>query len=227
MQFDKILRPSVLNALCAMGYAGPPDEQTAEQMKHAVQLLEKMANPRWAYRRFTLLDACHIAGTKLALSGQSIKKHLTGCRACLFLALTLGDGVERAIRAEQAADMANAVILDALASTLTEQYADAAQAFLAAEAKEAGEFLTPRFSPGYGDLPIALQADFLRLLDAQRAIGLSVSRSGILLPRKSITAIVGVADHPVHGHLAGCNECALFGSCGGTRACARPSSELE
>lgn len=224
MQFDEILRPSVFNALRAMGYEGPPDEQTAGQMAHAVQLLEKTVTPRWVYRRFALLDACHITGTKLALPGQSVKKHLAGCHTCLFLALTLGDGVERAIRAEQAADMAKAVILDALASTLTEQYADAAQAFLAAEAKEAGEFLTPRFSPGYGDLPIALQADFLQLLDAQRAIGLSVSHSGILLPRKSITAIVGIADYPVKGHLAGCDECALFGSCGGTRACARPSA---
>ena len=52
--------------------------------------------------------------------------------------------------------------------------------------------MTPRFSPGYGDLPIELQRDFLTLLDASRKIGLTATESSMLVPSKSITALIGI-----------------------------------
>lgn len=52
-----------------------------------------------------------------------------------------------------------------------EQTADAAEQTLRNEEREEGQFLTGRFSPGYGDYPIAVQNDLLRLLDAPRKIG--------------------------------------------------------
>ena len=50
-------------------------------------------------------------------------------------------------------------------------------------------------------------------LDAQRRIGLCVTGTDLLLPRKSMTALLGVSDHPVKGHLAGCGHCALRARC--------------
>ena len=73
--------------------------------------------------------------------------------------------------------------------TLLEQL----QAGLAAELQEQGWQLTARFSPGYGDLPLDCQAQFCATLDAARRIGLTVSSSGLLLPRKSVTAVIGLA----------------------------------
>ena len=35
----------------------------------------------------------------------------------------------------------------------------------------------------------------------------------ILVPRKSVTAVCGIADHPVTGTLAGCATCALRETC--------------
>ena len=57
-------------------------------------------------------------------------------------------------------------------------------------------FLTDRFSPGYGDFPMESSKDLVGLLDAGRRIGLTVSQSGILIPRKSVTAVLGVSDRP-------------------------------
>ena len=81
------------------------------------------------------------------------------------------------------------------------------------EEREEGQFLTGRFSPGYGDYPIAVQNDLLRLLDAPRKIGLCATPTHLLTPRKSVTAVLGVAGHPVTGRRAGCANCALRERC--------------
>ena len=72
---------------------------------------------------------------------------------------------------------------------------------------------TGRYSPGYGDYPLECQDELIRLLDGARKIGLNVSRSHLLIPRKSITAVMGGADHPVSGYLATCGECTLRDTC--------------
>ena len=64
-----------------------------------------------------------------------------------------------------------------------------------------------RYSPGYGDLPLSLQGDLLWLLDAPRRVGLTVSPSHILLPRKSVTAILGISETPVSRSTRSCLSC--------------------
>lgn len=49
-----------------------------------------------------------------------------------------------------------------------------------------------RYSPGYGNLDISIQRELLKSLDAERTIGLTASSHNILIPRKSVTAIIGV-----------------------------------
>jgi hypothetical protein len=48
----------------------------------------------------------------------------------------------------------------------------------------------PRFSPGYGDFPLGLQPKLLGVLDAERRLGLTVTPAHLLLPRKSVTAVI-------------------------------------
>ena len=45
------------------------------------------------------------------------------------------------------------------------------------------------------------------------AAGLCVTDTNLMTPRKSVTAILGVSDHPVKGHLAGCGHCVLRTRC--------------
>ena len=53
----------------------------------------------------------------------------------------------------------------------------------------------------------------LAALDTARRAGLCVTENNLMTPRKSITAILGVSDHPVRGHLAGCGHCVLRTRC--------------
>lgn len=206
----EIALPRRLDIPQALRYLGVPDTgDTALRalLQKAEQTLRNTAAPRAVSLRVgrEALAPC--------LQGEDIICHLEGCGACVLLACTLGAGVDAAQRAANAVDMAYAVVLDALASVLAEQTADAAEETLRAQAQGEGLFLTGRFSPGYGDYPIGLQNELLRLADAPRKIGLCATPTHLLTPRKSVTAVLGLAGHPVTGRRAGCAHCALRENC--------------
>ena len=91
------------------------------------------------------------------LAGEDVAKHLEGCTAALLLAVTLGPGVDAQIRRAGVGDIAAGVASDALGSALAEQAAEAAEAELRQWAARQGKYLTGRYSPGYGDWPLAVQ----------------------------------------------------------------------
>lgn len=216
MKFTQQLQVQEKHVLESLGYSRvTPDDATHAKLDKAVATIEENAIPRWISREFTLAEGVCLQGANVKLPGQDVERHLRGCTGVVLLAVTLGNQVEQSIRMAQAMDMSLAVMMDMAASVLIEQYAELAEEFLRKEVEAKGMYLTGRYSPGYGDLPIALQGEWLRLLDAPRRIGLSVSQSNILLPRKSITAVLGVAESPVTGSMAGCAHCALKEKCEG------------
>ena len=54
--------------------------------------------------------------------------------------------------------------------------------------------LTSRFSPGYGDLPLAMQQDVMEALDCGRTVGITLTDSLLMTPSKSVTAIIGMKE---------------------------------
>ena len=156
-------------------------------------------------------DAIYIQ--QMALKGKDIRIHLEHCHSAVLMAVTLGTKLDMLIRRTEAIDMARAVILDAAANVAVEQAGQIAEDELREQIRSQGEYLTIRYSPGYGDLPITTQREMLRLTDAPRKIGLTVTASHIMTPRKSMTAIMGVADIDVKGKLAGCGNCVMRKKC--------------
>ena len=179
-------------------------------------LLERCARPLLDGVRIRAVWRCEpleILSETGLLAGSDIFRHLAGCGSAILLAVTLGPEADRCIRRAGIGDIAAGVATDALASALAEQAAEAAEAALRQQAAAEGAYLTGRFSPGYGDWPITVQPLLASALDTQRRIGLCVTQTDLLLPRKSVTALLGISDHPVLGQLAGCGHCALRGRC--------------
>ena len=174
-------------------------------------LLIKTARPRVVWRRFPLDEEGSPVGTDLCLEGESVRQLLRGCTAVIFLAATLGAEAENLVRRAQITDMSDAVILDACGNAAIENVCDNLCDDLASA--EAPLYLTDRFSPGYGDLPLSRQPDFCRLLDAQRRIGVTLTDSGLMLPQKSVTALAGVTPEPPRRRFRGCAYCEMFADC--------------
>ncbi len=194
-------------ALRYLGVQGTPDVALSALMKKAEAALREVAAPR------AVTLCARREQVERYLIGEDIQRHVAGCSQCVLMAVTLGAELDRAQRAANAADMAYAVVLDALSSVAAEAMADAAEDAMRREFSGRGLFLTGRFSPGYGDYPITVQNELIRLLDAPRRIGLAATPAHLLTPRKSITAVLGAADHPVTGRKAGCAHCALREKC--------------
>ena len=82
------------------------------------------------------------------------------------------------------------------------------------EAAARGLAATTRFSPGYGDLPLSCQPAFLVASGADRALGICATAAHLLVPAKSITAVIGL--YPGRGFVregARCSTCPVADTC--------------
>lgn len=185
------------------------------QIQACIEDTLRLVQPRYTYRCFDLVrqdGAIVLGGTQIALPGRDIAALLQDCPRCLLLAATLGMPLEQAIRRAEIADMTRALILDCCGSSAIEAVCDRVEQTLSAQQGDA-VYLTDRFSPGYGDMPIEFQAQMTSLLDTSRQIGLSLTDSYILTPRKSVTAVIGLADRPQTKRFRGCAYCSMFDNC--------------
>lgn len=191
-------------ALRYLGYKGNPDEQTEKLLEQAEKALETAVKPSFCWRVFDKSECGHI------LIGDDIKKHLAGSEKIILFAATLGISAARLIRAAEISNMAYAVVLDAYASALIEDYCDKCEE----EMKEkSGGSYTWRYSPGYGDYPISLQGEFIRILSADKHIGLTATENHILIPGKSVTAIIGITDAERDKSRNKCDSCNMKETC--------------
>lgn len=126
------------------------------------------------------------------LEGNSIRRHLCGCQKILCLAATVGPDIVQEIDAMfHQGNYSDAILLDAAATTAVEQVADDLEKILKEKYKGQGFEFLPRFSPGYGDWNLTFQKELHRLSGAKE-IGVSLTDSCMLEPRKSITAVIGL-----------------------------------
>lgn len=127
----------------------------------------------------------------LDLISTILQKHLQGCHLIFALAVTIGDLLETEVEALFAQGKYNeALLLDAAGSTAVEATANLANQKITSQLARQGLITTSRFSPGYGDWDLSVQARLLTLTCGDE-IGISVTSSSMLTPRKSITAVIG------------------------------------
>lgn len=173
------------------------DQQTDGLIDECMEEMRSLIKAKHVYRLFDIdrkNEEIHLKETNLSLQGKDIKNHLKYSHQCILMAVTLGNNVDSKIRYYEKVSMTKALILDACATTAIEEICDEICLDIEKTINKENKALTSRFSPGYGDLPIDVQNIFLSVLGAQKAIGLTASSHSILIPRKSVTAVVGVID---------------------------------
>ena len=111
------------------------------------------------------------------------------------MAVTAGEEIEKEVTKKfQRGEYTSSILLDAAATTAVEQAADAMEKTIEQNPLIRGYSMRWRFSPGYGDWPLSQQTDLFRLSNAE-TIGIRLSSSMMMIPRKSITAIIGLIDN--------------------------------
>ncbi|NLD16355.1 MAG: methionine synthase, partial [Tissierellia bacterium] len=163
--------------------------------------LEKYSKPKYKYIE---LDK-DLEELKEILLGEDIKDLLSTSRKVVLMGVTLGREIEMLTRKYSFSDLVRSVILDATASAGVESLANDINDEIKNIYKPM--YLTDRFSPGYGDLPISVQKKFLNLINGEKDLGITTTESGIMIPRKSITAIIGISDKKQPRRRPGCENC--------------------
>ena len=193
----------------------PLEENLDKLVDSLIKEASDIARPRFIYNTFTIEknNGILLQNTTLTLKGQDIARHLEKSGKCAVLCATLGNEIEMKINYYSKTELLKSVILDACASTLVEALCDHAENIIKKEAEKSGFFITARYSPGYGDFDISVQKDLLNLIDASKRIGVTVTDSFIMLPRKSVSAVIGFEHEKTEREIDKCSTCNLQGSC--------------
>lgn len=195
-----------------------PDENIQRLMRQCEEKLIRYAKPKFIYRIFSIENTepgVELLNTRLILKGNSIKAHLEGCHSAVLLCATLSDSVDKLIRKTELKDMAEAVIMDAMASVAVEQVCEHAQEKIKSDylSKHGQGYFTWRFGFGYGDLPLEQEGMALELLNTAKTVGVNINDSFIMFPRKTVACIIGISQEEIHGTRKGCVSCNMKDHC--------------
>lgn len=195
----------------------PEDAVTKDALRQLEDMgreLSSAAPPRLVWR---VLPRTPEGCEGLRLPGADISALLRDAEQVIVAACTLGEAASRAARRAFLTDMARGVMADACLSAIVEEKMDRFERERTSAYLARGLYLTDRFSPGYGDLPLTVQKDLCDILDTRRTLGLAVNESMLLIPEKSVTAVMGVCPTPQKHRAAaekdGCARCAAFENC--------------
>lgn len=170
------------------------DNQTFSLVLEAFDELDRIVEKRMIYRifDFKILSEDCMEIENMKVQSKNLMVNLDGCEKVVLLGATLGIGVDQLMKRYSYTNMAKMVVLQACAAAILEEYLDHWQENLVQELSAEEYGLRPRFSPGYGDFSISHQGEILRMLDAPKKIGLSMTEGNMLTPLKSVTAVIGL-----------------------------------
>lgn len=185
------------------------DEKTGVLVRDSFEELDRIVKGRIVYRIFELEipDDGKVKIGELKIASRNLAKNMKGCERAVMLGATLGIEVDMLMKKYSLTEMTKAVVLQACAAAMLEEFLDNWQGEYEKEAEKEGYYLRPRFSPGYGDFDISHQEDILRMLDSAKKIGLTMTDGYMLTPTKSVTAVIGMSKDSTPCHRKGCEEC--------------------
>jgi len=170
------------------------DERTSMLAEEIIRVFRESITPKNVFAIYEC-EACSQTVTLggMTVSSVNLAKHLKNCRRAVLLAATLGAGADTLIRKYSVQDMEKTLIAQNVSTAMIEAYLDEIEKDLLKSRELTGLHPVTRFSPGYGDFNITCQKEILKLLNASR-IGLALTDGFMLLPSKSVTAVIGFTE---------------------------------
>ncbi|MEA3470056.1 MAG: vitamin B12 dependent-methionine synthase activation domain-containing protein [Thermodesulfobacteriota bacterium] len=157
--------------------------------------LQELINPRVTWKEFSIAQ---IEKTGVTLdSGTSFKSRkmsraFQGATSVVGFIATIGQRIDREIESlMNGGALAHGYVADSLGSGAVESLADRFHNDVAKEVGRQDHSVGLRFSPGYCDWPVTEQQKLFSLLD-NKAVGVKLSNTSLMTPRKSISALFGI-----------------------------------
>ncbi len=197
-------------ALRYLGYGShEADESVNALLDDCIRELCENMDCRVIAREFPLeiSEDGEIDGGCFKTRSRNLAKNLAGCKSVLVFAATTGPGIDRLLTKYGKLNVTRSVVLQAAGAAAIESYCNELCSDWKKEYKERGLYLRPRFSPGYGDFPLECQPDIIRGLDASKRIGITLTEGLLMMPSKSVTAVIGISEADDNCLTEGCEAC--------------------
>ncbi len=181
-----------------LGYRNiEPDEMILYMLDRCIDTLNKTARFSCSIKKFEIryLSEDTLQIEEMVIHSKNLAKNLCGCKNVYLFAGTIGMDVDRLIRRAEITNMAEAMCYQAVGAACIEAYVDQVNEEIIHKEAKNGRYCRPRFSPGYGDFSLEHQKDFSRILEMPKTCGINLTDTLLMVPSKSVTAVIGVSDH--------------------------------
>ena len=203
-----------------MGYHGivEIDPEMQSRIVKAAGQVSIQSHPRIISKEYSITVSektvvIHAENEDVTLESEGLVRNLSGCCGALLLAATIGPACDMLVRRASVTSAADAAVYQAAGAAAIEAFLDDYNEKLKASYEARGLFLRPRFSPGYGDLKLDHQKDWFRLLDITKQIGIELTDSLLMVPTKSVTAVIGIGINKEMTKCSGCSCCNRHDTC--------------
>jgi hypothetical protein len=177
----------------------------------------RLLEPAAAYDYYTLssMNGSQISldGGK-AINGSLIPAIFPEAKELAVILCTIGPRLEKQVTDYSKSNEAmRGMILDGIGSTAVDMTALGALKLIASEVSSRGYEISSPVNPGMPGLPLTEQWNLLGLVNADE-IGVSLTASGLLVPRKSTSMVIGIGPHMTKWTQAEvCARCSLRETC--------------
>ena len=142
-----------------------------------------------------------------AVHSEALTKNLDGCDKIVLFTATIGMETDRLIQKYSQVLPSRAVVFHAVGAAALEEYCDFLSCEIAEKYALRDLYPRPRFSPGYGDFPISCQKNIFDVLDCTRKIGVMLTDGMLMMPSKSVSAIIGFSKERTSCAESDCSGC--------------------
>ncbi len=186
----KSYNPPEINEKEILRYAGMKNSTTeiAEILKDCLKEIDGKLNYSVCYLKTPISVDEDIDFKHFKVHSKDLAKNLTGYSSAIVFVATVGIEIDRLIKKYSVISPVKALLFQAIGAERIESLCNA----FCEDLK--GEFtkVAPRFSAGYGDFSLDYQEEIFKVLNPKKHIGVSLLESKLMLPSKSVTAVVGV-----------------------------------
>jgi cobalamin-dependent methionine synthase I len=171
-----------------------PEKHLAQYIKKAIDTAYTLIEGKAIYRTFEVRkvedERVILSESENLFKGKNMAKLLRPCPYVTLMACTIGAGLEDRVDELKSDHPSDAYYLEIVGGWMADYMAEQVDKRIEQEITKNACGRTMRYSPGYGDWDLTCQEEMIRLTQAKR-IGIRLTESCIMLPRKSVTAAIG------------------------------------
>ena len=171
-----------------------PEKEIARNIKKAIDLGYALIDAKAVYRTYRLQKpADEPPGVETSpglFFGKKIAADFAACEWVTLLLTTIGPALPDRADALKESEPSDSFFLEHVGGWMADYLAERVNERIAAEAAKNGYETGFRYAPGYCDWTLQAQPEMMRLLEAHR-VGVSLTDSFIMIPRKSVSAALG------------------------------------